>query len=345
MTLSPLLPLSSHVGSESIMASLNHIVNYLAPPPPSPFLAATCSHNLLSAPTSFISRLIYTLLLSLRPLPRPAHPPLRVVCISDTHTQTKSIPDGDLLIHAGDLCNVGNPTELNAQIAWLDSLPHKHKVVIAGNHDAFLDPRSRRTLSKQDQTGSIDWKSLHYLQHSSITLAFPNRTLKVYGAPHVPELGGPKHAFQYARGQDAWTEMIPSDTDIIVTHTPPKWHRDLQAGLGCEWLLKEVGRVKPRLHVCAHIHDDRGIEVLWWDGSQRAYEKIRERGSWEGPYSFLDPRNWFDMCYMIASAMKAILWRAIWVGKEKTKGTICANAALIKNSTGKLDNEPIVVTL
>lgn len=324
---------------------MNHIVNYLAPPPTSLFLAATPLHNLLSQPTSFIARLLQALLLSLRPLPSPSNPPLRVVCISDTHTQTKSIPDGDLLIHAGDLGNVGSPAELNAQITWIDSLPHRYKVVIAGNHDAFLDPRSRRTLSKQDQTGTIDWKGVHYLQHSSVTLAFPGRTLKVYGAPQIPQLGGPEHAFQYARGQDAWTETIPSDTDIIVTHTPPKYHRDLQAGLGCEWLLKEVGRVRPRLHVCAHIHDDRGLEVLWWDGGQKAFERIRERGVRESQWGIVDPRNWLDMWWMIAGALEAIMWRLVWGGREQLRGTICVNAALMKNSTGKLDYDPILVNV
>ena len=320
-----------------------HILNYLAPPPPSPFLAASPLHDLLNQPTSFLARLLYTLLQAIRPPPPGSYPALRVVCISDSHTQTKSIPNGELLIHAGDLANVGNPTEINAQIEWLDSLPHRHKVIIAGNHDAFLDPRSRRTLSKEDQRGNIDWRNVHYLQHSTVTLAFPGRTLKIYGAPHVPHLGGAQHAFQYARGQDAWTETIPSDADVIVTHTPPKWHRDLQAGLGCEWLLKEIRRVRPKLHVCAHVHDDRGLETLWWDSGQDAYERIRERASSEDSYGLLDIRDWVDMAKMVVSAIKAIMWRAVWGGKERSKGTICVNAALIKNSTGKLDNDPIMV--
>ena len=324
---------------------MNHIIGYLAPPPSSPFLRATALHNFLTQPHTFLARLIYALLLWLRPRPPPSNPTLRVVCISDTHTQTKNIPDGDLLIHAGDLCNIGSPAELNAQITWLDSLPHRHKIVIAGNHDAFLDPRSRRTLSKADQTGTIDWKNVQYLQHSSVTLAFPGRTLKVYGAPHVPQLGGPEHAFQYARGQDAWTETIPSDADIVVTHTPPKYHRDLQAALGCEWLLKEVGRVRPRLHVCAHIHDDRGVEVLWWDRGQRAFESIRERANSESHWGVVDPRNWLDMWWMIAGALEAMMWRAIWGGRERSRGTICVNAALMRNNTGKLDNDPIVVKI
>ena len=326
-------------------AVMNHIIDHLAPPPSSLYLAATPLHSLLTQPTSFIARLLYTLLSSLHPLPPPAFPSIRVICISDTHTQTCSIPDGDVLIHAGDLCDVGNPAELNAQIAWLDALPHRYKVVIAGNHDAFLDGRSRRTLSREDQNGSIDWKGVRYLQHSATTLAFPGRSLKVYGAPHLPALGGPEHAFQYARGQDAWTDTVPTGTDIVVTHTPPKWHRDLQVGLGCEWLLKEIGRARPRLHVCGHIHDDRGIDVLRWDGGQRAYERIRVRGDYQGSWCIVDPRNWLDMGLMLASAAKAVVWRAIWGGKEKTLATICVNAALIKNSTGKLDNKPIVLNI
>lgn len=41
---------------------------------------------------------------------------MRVVCISDTHSQhnsmTNAIPDGDVLVHAGDFTNTGDPDEV-----------------------------------------------------------------------------------------------------------------------------------------------------------------------------------------------------------------------------------------
>lgn len=54
-------------------------------------------------------------------------------------------------------------------------------------------------------------------------------------------------------------DMIPSDTDILVTHTPPVGHGDLcctGVRAGCVELLSTVqNRVKPKYHVFGHIHE------------------------------------------------------------------------------------------
>lgn len=317
------------------------LASYFAPS--SPFHAPSLLHQLLSSPISLLARLLYNFINGFRPLTKPFLPPIRVVCISDTHTQTKDIPPGDLLIHAGDLCNTGSISELRAQIKWLESLPHTHKVVISGNHDSYLDPRSRKTLASADAKGQLDWHTLHYLQHRTVRLSFPQRggrILNVYGAPQIPALGGSEHAFQYVRGADAWTDTVPTDTDILVTHTPPKWHLDLPPGLGCEWLLRECRRVWPKLHVCGHVHDDRGIKMLWWDRSQSAYERVcaRSTGSF---FAVLDPRNWFDLVLILGSGLKGVVWQGIWGGSAQ--GTVLVNAALISNKTKKLDNDAIIV--
>lgn len=77
------------------------------------------------------------------PLPAPADP-VTVVCISDTHGTQPPLPDGDLLLHAGDFTRWGTFRELQAHLTWLAQQPHKHKVVIAGNHDLLLDPKFQR---------------------------------------------------------------------------------------------------------------------------------------------------------------------------------------------------------
>ena len=62
---------------------------------------------------------------------------MRIVCLSDTHSlhQAVQVPDGDLLIHAGDHCNHGNSGEVKRFDRWLGTLPHQQKLIIAGNHD------------------------------------------------------------------------------------------------------------------------------------------------------------------------------------------------------------------
>lgn len=140
---------------------------------------------------------------------------IRVVCISDTHNTQPSLPDGDVLLHAGDLTQSGSVEELNAQIEWLDAQPHRYKVVTAGNHETCLD--RNKTVS----TPPINWRSLIYLHHSSTELNFGSRVLHVFGSPYTPKHGN--GAFQYPRSDpDPWEGTIPDQTDIIITHGPPK---------------------------------------------------------------------------------------------------------------------------
>ncbi|KAF4226981.1 hypothetical protein CNMCM6805_003733 [Aspergillus fumigatiaffinis] len=166
----------------------------------SPFDRRPLPDYLFSSPLTALLYPLHHLLLRLRGPPRLPSPdahPIRVVCISDTHTlEWDDIPDGDLLIHAGDLCNDGSIREIQAAVDWLQTLPHPHKVVICGNHDSYFDIRSRRdedcdassssfaaisssTASIRsidddpDGLNRINWGDIHYLQHSSITLSFP----------------------------------------------------------------------------------------------------------------------------------------------------------------------------
>lgn len=55
--------------------------------------------------------------------------------------------------------------------------------------------------------------------------------------------------------------MIPADTDVLITHGPPYGIKDYiydGSNVGCEDLAAAVARIKPRLHVFGHIHEDYG---------------------------------------------------------------------------------------
>ncbi|KAF2458018.1 Metallo-dependent phosphatase-like protein [Lineolata rhizophorae] len=310
---------------------------------------------ILTSPLNYVIRLLYRLLQSLRTPPSPSDPPIRVVCISDSHTLTQPLPDGDVLIHAGDLTNAGTPAELQSQIDWLASQPHRHKIAIAGNHDAYLDPRSRKTLPASDRTALLDWTGVHYLQHSSLDISFHSppqasnhshrartRRLVFYGAPQIPACGGPEFAFQYARGRDAWSETVPNDTDVLITHTPPKWHLDLPVGLGCEWLLKETWRVRPLLHVCGHVHAAAGREYVWWDQEQATYERaVNRRGGIIR--DMFDIVAWFRFARIAYFGFRSLLWDKVWGGE--VKGSILVNAALMYQNSGELGNPVQVVDI
>jgi len=146
----------------------------------------------LASPLQFVVFRVYSVLLFLRgPAGRePSETPIRVVCISDTHDHTVEVPPGDLLVHAGDLTHDGSVRAIQKQLDSIGAQPHRHKVVVCGNHDSWFDPASRK---EEDKTSGAepDLGSIHYLEHSSVTLDFAGgRRLNVFGAPDVPQCGG-----------------------------------------------------------------------------------------------------------------------------------------------------------
>ncbi|KAG9118607.1 hypothetical protein FRC07_006801 [Ceratobasidium sp. 392] len=199
--------------------------------------------------------------------------PIRVVYISDTHNAQPPVPEGDILIHAGDLTDVGSAIELRQVAEWLSSHPHPTKLVIGGNHDRGLDAKLRAAKRNPAEDPEIDWPALGitYLEHSTAQITILGRELRVFGSPYTPEFG--QWAFQYPqahllpeRARAIW-EDIPLDTDILVTHGPPINHLDMTSRgkpYGCPALLDRIRRVQPMLHVFGHVHEARGIETIEW---------------------------------------------------------------------------------
>ncbi|KAL3420140.1 rhamnogalacturonate lyase C 5 [Phlyctema vagabunda] len=306
----------------------------------------TLLDRVLDSPLRMLVQVIYSFLLHLRGAPfKPARnkPKIRVVCISDTHTNTTSVPHGDLLIHAGDLTNAGTLAEIQAQIDWLDTMPHHHKVFIAGNHDSYFDAKSRKAEDKGSGK-RLNFRSLHYLEKKAVTLKFKGgRKLNLYGAADIPECGGSDNAFQYARGLDPWKNRIPKETDVLITHTPPQYHLDLS--LGCASLLEEIWRVRPRLHVFGHVHSGHGRESVFWDKGQLAYERLMDKQSSGVLKDFLPSRAWLDTLRVLWYGIKGILWQHLMVGPAGGNGGVLVNAALVYQSTTDLGNPVQVVEL
>lgn len=177
---------------------------------------------------------------------------MRIVAISDTHTYHKAvtIPDGDVFIHAGDFTSIGRVHEVTAFNTWLGKLPHKYKIVCAGNHDALFETQS--SLARSLLTNAI------YLQDDLVEL----EGIKFYGSPYTPTFCN--WYFMRNRGEDikkVW-DKIPTNLDVLITHGPPYGIQDwtLQGKhVGCEELRVAVDRIKPKYHVFGHIHLCHGI--------------------------------------------------------------------------------------
>lgn len=302
--------------------------------------------KLLASPLQWLVFRIYHLILFLRGRPFHAHNsnPIRVVCLSDTHDNIVSnVPDGDLLIHAGDLTNSGTVEDIQKQLDWLASLPHRHKVFVAGNHDSYFDPKSRKAVDKK-QGRAPDLKGLHYLQDDMVTLEFKGgRMLNVYGAADIPECGGTDNAFQYQRHLGPWLGRIPNETDVLVTHTPPRYHLDLD--LGCDNLLMEIWRVKPKLHVFGHVHWGAGRESAYYDECQKAYEIVMARPRKGILHDLLPGSHWTNALRVVYYGLNCILWKWIMQGPGSNNAGLMVNAGQMYGNTGKLGNKAQVVNL
>ncbi|XP_066250499.1 metallophosphoesterase domain-containing protein 1 [Euwallacea similis] len=215
---------------------------------------------------------------------------LRFVCMSDTHSLVRNImfdiPDGDVFIHAGDFTKCGQKEEVISFNKWIGTLPHKHKIAIAGNHELSFDEKFMHIFKKKvaSQRKDIEDEVPHYgktrdnineavntenirqyltnciyLEDSGVEIC----GIKIYGSPWQPEFGN--WAFNLPRGGDCLSKwnLIPEDTDILVTHTPPLGHGDLVCSgvrAGCVELLTTVQtRVKPKYHIFGHIHEGYGV--------------------------------------------------------------------------------------
>ncbi|KAI0295515.1 Metallo-dependent phosphatase-like protein [Russula brevipes] len=216
--------------------------------------------------------------------PHPGQGWTRFVCVSDTHSQTPLLPDGDVLIHAGDLCSWGAVTQLKVTVDWLLSLPHPKKIIIAGNHDLCLDEtrvnakgfqysrvtRAHRLICSQDvakarsmvKGSAAEAAGLHYLEHESMELKTGDKTWKIYGSPAAPRFMPGSFQYEDSTEAEAIYKRVPRDTEILLTHTPPFGVLDLaRRGVhaGCETLSATLGELKQcRMHVFGHIHEAHG---------------------------------------------------------------------------------------
>lgn len=189
---------------------------------------------------------------------------MKITFISDSHNKHKEItehlPGGDLLIHAGDISSMGHKHEIQQFCKWFNGLEnYTVKTFIAGNHDFGFQREPKMTKEVVNS-----YKEIVYLQDSFLGYGVDTENyVKIYGSPWQPEFHN--WAFNLPKGgwelEQAWEE-IPEDTDILITHGPAFGYLDTIMGqydnLGCELLTKRIKTIKPKIHVCGHIHSGYG---------------------------------------------------------------------------------------
>jgi len=188
-------------------------------------------------------------------------PPVKICVLSDTHNQHKLFPitPCDIAIHCGDFSSMGYLHECKAFLEWFSVQPAKHRIFISGNHDSvvpFEQPILFREIVKE-------YPGVTYLENEGITV----EGLKFWGRAMTPTFND--WAFMADPGSPKMVsslDIIPTDTDVLITHGPPYQILDNTEDnqqVGCKdmryWL--ENGVRKPRLIVCGHIHHGRGVHL------------------------------------------------------------------------------------
>jgi Icc-related predicted phosphoesterase len=183
--------------------------------------------------------------------------PHTIVAISDQHGVLPEIPPCDLLLIAGDVCPVTNHG-VDFQAAWLqfdfrrwlERLPARKIVFIAGNHDFVFEQRRNFLPAGYPAT---------YLQDASIEW----EGLKIWGTPWQPVFFDWAFNLREPELAEKWA-LIPPGTNILLLHGPPYGYGDGVPELegmrrtGSPSLVARIQEIRPRLAVFGHIHEGRG---------------------------------------------------------------------------------------
>jgi Icc-related predicted phosphoesterase len=187
---------------------------------------------------------------------------MRIWHISDTHTyhDLLKIPEGiDMVIHSGDCSNPRDPynnePEVREFIHWFKSLPIKHKVYVAGNHDTSIE---KRLVTKKD----FEDYNIHYLEDDLVII----EGVMIYGNPYTPNFGNWSFMKDRVKLDRYWNQAMPAYVDILVTHGPPKGildksysREDVLEMCGDKSLLNKVLEIQPAYHLFGHIHNHKEI--------------------------------------------------------------------------------------
>jgi len=201
---------------------------------------------------------------------------LKIVCISDTHSLHDNIwvPDGDIVICSGDISNVGEISDIQRFLDWYQKLPHTYKILTPGNHDWGFEKNELLCSDMCKERGII------YLNDSGYKI----NGIKIWGtASQKPFCNW---AFNHSDSKRLYIyDMIPSDTNILITHGPPygildDLHRE---NLGDRILLNKINTLKElKAMVFGHIHNGRGTkrigDILYINASccNEEYEPIND---------------------------------------------------------------------
>ena len=188
---------------------------------------------------------------------------MRIVFFSDTHRKhgflEYSLFEGaDVVVFSGDMSGRGHKHEIEDFLVWYSAMPIQNKIFISGNHDFFWEK-----TDELDIKIFLENRGLIYLNDSEIVID----GITFWGSPITPFFHN--WAFNRLPGDDIakhW-ELIPEDTDVLITHGPPygildqvnnSYSSDNGKNVGCPQLRTKIETIKPQVHCFGHIHEGYG---------------------------------------------------------------------------------------
>lgn len=190
---------------------------------------------------------------------------MKITAISDLHGYLPKLEGGDLLIIAGDLTRSDELDEYLRFFYWLRKQKYVKKVLIGGNHDVLLDTGIPYPVFCELENAKCD-----YLLDSGTSC----RGLKIWGSPWTQSFKGERpDCLAFTKPTEAelaekWA-LIPDDTNILVTHSPPyamldqvyepKFPHNMVGSKSLEMRVHLLSKLK--LHVFGHIHESYGDEI------------------------------------------------------------------------------------
>jgi len=177
---------------------------------------------------------------------------IHICLLSDTHElhNELDVPSAEILVHCGDFSMFSrNMLAIKDFNRWLGELPHRHRIVIPGNHEFFLenDPSRRSMLSNAIVliNEGIEIEGLH-----------------IWGSPVTGRDGGAFGIGSPEKRRKLYAQ-IPKNTDILITHGAPYGVLDSAPGSGfhsgCRELFDAVTSIRPKLHAFGDVHGSYGI--------------------------------------------------------------------------------------
>ncbi len=190
---------------------------------------------------------------------------MKICCISDLHGYYPNVGSGDLLIISGDLTANHTSEEYFKFESWLYEQNYKRIIMIAGNHDTFSDTKPYSFLSPPRKSAKHE-KLIEYLCDSGTEF----EGLKIWGSPWSLWFPGinPKCVSFTCKTEEELKEkwdLIPNNTDILITHCPPRGIRDFTKSkkfAGSKTLVDKLLSSNIKLHVFGHIHECGGQDIF-----------------------------------------------------------------------------------